>query len=128
MGEWDDLGWFIVSNGIADAWLWGFDGMVARLRHGNPACGMLGVLPGKNGARPVTLDQSMWFADVLAFDHDAPVGVKPALKGKWPHVAPKDTAAQPPFQPIGPIGSSFETDYWDTLAEAHGAARIPSVR
>ena len=118
MGEWDDLGWFIVLNGIADAWLWGFDGIGARLRHGNPACGMLGVLPGENGARPVTLDQSNR-APTSSRSTTTPSRGETCAQGK---VATRGAEGrrlrEPPFQPIGPIGSSFETDYWDTLAEA----------
>ena len=70
---WDDLRWFVVFNGIADANLWGFDADGWRLRHGDPAAGMLGILPEAEGGARATLDDALWLADALAFDHDAPV-------------------------------------------------------
>lgn len=122
MAGWDDLRWFVVFNGIADAWLWGFDADGWRLRHGDPANGMLGILPEVDGAPVATLDDALWLADALAFDHDAPVGVRPAVTGVWPNVEPKDAAAIPPAQPVDPLTGPLVTWYWESLSAAHGAA------
>lgn len=114
--------WFVVLNGIADAWLWGFDADEWWLRHGNPAAGTLGILPSVDGGEVATLDDALWLADALAFDHDAPVGVRPAMTGRWPMIEPKDPAAVPPVQPVEPLEGPLGTWYWDALSTAHGAA------
>ncbi len=118
---WEDLRWFVVFNGIADRWLWGFDADGWRLRHGDPANGTLGILPAQGG--PVaTLEDALWLADVLAFDHDAPVGVSPAMAGIFPDARPKDPAAEPVLQPIHPLEGFWAWDYWQSLNGAYGAA------
>lgn len=122
MSEWNDLHWFVVFNGIADACLWGFDADGWRLRHDHPARGTLGILPNSPGAPVVTMDEATWLADALAFDHDAPVGVRPAVTGVWPHAEPKDPAATPPSQPVEPLDGPLVTWYWDALQTTYGAA------
>ena len=77
MNPWENLRWFLVLNGIADAWMWGFDADRWQLRFDNPAMGTLGILPAP-GDPVATLSDALWLADVVAFDHDAPVGVSPA--------------------------------------------------
>jgi hypothetical protein len=119
MGGWADLRWFIVFGGIADAFLWGFDADGWRLRHGNPAHGTLGILPAVDGGPVATLQDAVWLADALAFDHDAPVGVRPAFGGAWPNLEPRDSAAMPPAQSAEPLDGPW---YWDSLATAYGAA------
>jgi hypothetical protein len=122
MGEWDDLRWFIVFNGIADAWLWGFDADGWRLRHGSPAGGALGILPERDGGEVAKLEDALWLADALAFDHDAPVGVRPAVSGAWPRTEPIDPMALPPSQPLEPFEGPLASWYWDALASAYSAA------
>src|SRR6266567_3042623 len=122
MGEWDDLRWLIVFNGIADAWLWAFDADGWRLRYENPASGMLGVLPRLDGDPVATLDDALWLADAFAFDHDAPIGVRPAVTGVWPDVEPKDEAAIPPTQPVEPLEGPLVVFYWESLSTAYAAA------
>ena len=118
--RWEDLRWFVVFNGIADRWLWGFDADGWRLRHGEPAAGTLGMLPGADG-RVATLDDARWLADALAYDHDASVGVSPALRDI--HSAPRtDAAGQPPTQPIHPFADADAVWYWQTLNQAYSAA------
>lgn len=121
MDEWDDLRWFVVFNGIADAWLWGFDADSWRLRHGNPANGTLGLLP-LNGGPVATIDDARWLADALAFDHDAPVGISPAMDGVITDAAPRDPAAAPPVQPIYPFHGAWTLWYWQSLNQAYAAA------
>jgi hypothetical protein len=121
MDEWDDLRWFVVFNGIADRWLWGFDADGWRLRHGDPACGTLGILP-LNGRPLATVDDARWLADALAFDHDAPVGISPAMSGELPDATPRDPDASPPAQPIHPLEGSLTLWYWQALNQAYGAA------
>jgi hypothetical protein len=118
---WQDLRWFVVFNGIADAWLWGFDADGWRLRHGDPAMGALGILP-QPGGQVATLDDAWWLADVLAYDHDAPVGVAPAWDGVFPSAVPRDRAAAPPLQPIHQLAEGqMDAWYWQSLAQAYGA-------
>lgn len=74
MSEWADLRWFLVLNGIADAWMWAFDADRFQLRFGHPAMGTMGILP-MTGEPVATQSDALWLADVVAFDHDAPVGV-----------------------------------------------------
>lgn len=121
MSEWADLRWFVVFNGIADAWLWGFDADRWRLRHGDPAGGMLAILPAQ-GDPVATMGDALWLADALAFDHDAPVGISPAWRGVYPDAAPKDPAAVPPSEPVQPLGSTLSILYWQSLSIAYGAA------
>jgi hypothetical protein len=45
VSEWADLRWFLVLNGIADAWMWAFDADRWQLRFGHPAMGTMGILP-----------------------------------------------------------------------------------
>jgi hypothetical protein len=121
MSEWADLRWFVVFNGIADRWLWGFDAERWRLRHGDPANGTLGILPAP-GDPVATIDDALWLADALAFDHDAPVGISPAWSGVYP-APPKDSAGIPPFQPVQPLGGdAFSLSYWQSLSVAYNAA------
>lgn len=118
---WVDLRWFVVFNGIADRWLWGFDADSWRLRHGDPANGTLGVLPTAGGPL-ATMDDALWLADVFAFDHDAPVGIQPAYDGEWPNMVPMDPAGVPtvvPVQPPGPVDSFY---YWQNLNTSYGSA------
>lgn len=70
MGPWENVRWRVVLNGIADAWLWGFDADGWRLRPGDPARGMLGILP-MQGGRRAGLDDAVWLADAIAFAHSA---------------------------------------------------------
>jgi hypothetical protein len=119
--KWDDVRWFVVFNGIADRWLWGFDADGWRLRHGDPALGSLAILPTHDGA-VATIDDARWLADVLAFDHDAPVGISPAMTGLVPNAVPRDSAATPPAEPIHPFGPDWTLWYWQSLNQAYAAA------
>jgi hypothetical protein len=121
LGEWDDLRWFVVFNGIADRWLRGFDTDRWRLRHGDPAMGSLAIVPPQDGAG-ATIDDARWLADVLAFDHDAPVGISPAISGLVPTAVPRDAAATPPAEPIHPFGPDWTLWYWQSLNQAYAAA------
>jgi len=121
MGEWTDLRWFLVLNGIADAWMWAVDADRWQLRFGHPAMGTMGILP-MPGEPVATLSDALWLADVLAFDHDAPVGVSPAWEGEWPDMNPKDTRAVPASQPVHPFDDQLLHWYWDHLNAAYGAA------
>jgi len=119
---WNDVTWFVVFNGIADRWLWGFDADGWPLRHGDPAMGMLGILPMTPGGAGVSLEEALWLADALAFDHDAPIGVSPAVNGVFPNSDPKDPDADPPFQAIHPLADEWALFYWQSLNAAYGQA------
>ena len=119
---WDDLRWLVVFNGIADRWLWGFDADGWCLRHGDPAMGTLGILPAGSGGALATLEDALWLADVFAYDHDAPVGVSPAMEGVFPDARIKDPAAEPIAQPIHPLEGGWAWAYWQALNGAYSAA------
>jgi hypothetical protein len=119
--RWDDLRWVVVLNGIADAWLWAFDADGWLLRYEDPAMGRLGILP-TTGGRVATMDDALWLADVLAFDHDAPVGVQPTVEGLWPDAKVRDPDAIPPNAPVQAEGFLDGFWYWQTLNESLGAA------
>ena len=121
MNEWEDLRWFLVLNGIADAWMWTFDADRWEMRFGHPAGGTMGILP-RPGEPVATLSDALWLADAVAFDHDAPVWVAPAWEGEWPDMTPKDPAAMPPIQPINPFDGSLLHWYWEHQNMACGAA------
>jgi hypothetical protein len=121
MNPWENLRWFLVLNGIADAWMWGFDADRWQLRFDNPAMGTLGILPAP-GDPVATLSDALWLADVVAFDHDAPVGVSPAWTGVWPEMTPKDPSAVPVTQPINPFEGQLLHWYWEHLNMAYAAA------
>lgn len=108
-------------NGIADRWLWGFDADGWRLICRDPAMACLGVVPVGEGAA-ATIDDARWLADALAFDHDAPVGISPALDGARQPPIPKDPAAHPAIEPIYPFGQSFTKWHWDSLNTGYCAA------
>jgi hypothetical protein len=121
VGELHDLHWFVVFNGIADRWLWGFDADGWRLLYDDPAMGCLGILP-LNGNSPATLEDARWLADVFAFDHDAPVGISPAWQGEPANLIPIDAAAHPVIQPVCPFPESMTKWYWESLNMSLGAA------
>ena len=122
MENWNDLRWLVVFNGIADAWLWGFDADDWQLRHGDPAMGTLGILPRPVRTDLATFDDALRLADVLAFDHDAPVGVQPAVDGIFPHAVPKDDSAVALSQPVQPNQAMDLFYYWQTLNQCYGTA------
>jgi len=121
MSEFANLHWFVAFNGIADRYLWGFEADGWRLHYGDPAGGMLGIMPGE-GASPATLDDARWLADALAFDHDAPVGIWPAADGVWPDAIPRDPAARSVVQPVHPLKGPSTFWYWQSLNQAYAAA------
>lgn len=87
------------------------------MQHGEPAKGMLGILPiSGNGA--ATIDDVRWLADVLAFDHNAPVGIAPAWTADG---APIDPAAVPASQPIHPFEGAWTRWHWDSQNQAYAA-------
>lgn len=115
MEDWSKARWFVVLSGLADAWLWGFDADGKwRLRHGNPAMSSLAILPMDEDGALASLEDAVWLADCFAFDHDAPVGVRPSA---W------NTEARFPYEPVHPLpGEDSAHWYFDTLATAYFAA------
>lgn len=107
-----EVNWTVVFSSLADADLWDFEADGWELRHGNPACGMLSIFPGDRG-RQAELEDALWLADCLAYDHDAPVTVRPTIHA----------AADFPFQPIHNAPGNHPTMwYLDELAQAGAAA------
>jgi hypothetical protein len=117
---WADVTWFLVLNGISDAWLWWFDADGWKLGHGDPAGGALGILPMSPGGTRATVDDAMWLADVIAFDHDAPVGIRPATRG--PGAPPVDPDGFPQTQPVHPYADDLFMWYWENISTASMAA------
>jgi hypothetical protein len=122
MVNWDDLRWFVTFAATADRWLWSFEADGWLLYCGNPAHSSLAVLPPEGSGRsPATVDDARWLADVFAFDHDAPIGIWPAMDGQDPP-SPIDPAASPQVQPVHPLEGSWTRWYWEHLQMAYGAA------
>lgn len=112
--QWRNARWYIALNGIADAWLWGFDADGRwRLRHGNPARGTLALLP-IPGGRKATLEEALWIADCIAFDHDAPVGLLPPSWNRRLGRLP-----EPVTPPPGPMKRWW---YFEDVRQGHAAA------
>jgi hypothetical protein len=122
MGRLDAMHWILVFNGIADAWLWGFDADGWRLEYHDPANGTLGIMPASHGGAPSTIENARWLADALSFDHDAPVGISPAFDGAWPNARPTDPAAHPAIEPVEPFGRAMTLDYWSSINQGYAAA------
>jgi len=115
MEDWSRASWFVVFAGIADAYLWGFDvDRRWRLRHGNPARGSLAILPMRRRAARASLEDAVWIADCLAFDHDAPVGVSPSASNRGTRF---------PHQPVISLSGHDAADwYFDNLLGAFAVA------
>jgi hypothetical protein len=116
------LRWLVVFYGIADSCIWPIEAEGWWLEHGSPANGMLGILAPHGGDAVPTMSDALWLADALAFDHDAPVGVRPAVRGVWPHVAPVDEEAMLFMQPVEALPQQFALQYWESVGTALGAA------
>jgi hypothetical protein len=74
--DWDNVHLFIACVGMADAWMWSFevDG-VWGLEHGRPGAMLI---PWQiDGSRPVGVDEVLFMADCIAFDHDMPTVIRP---------------------------------------------------
>jgi hypothetical protein len=118
---WDDLRWLLVLNGIGDRWLFPFDADEWHLRYEDPAMGTLGILPAEGG--PVaTINDALWLSDALAYDHDAPIGISPAMNGILPNARPRDPTAEPLARPIHPLTGGWTLEYWHALNSAYAAA------
>jgi len=112
--------WAIRVNGIADAELFGFTADGWDLRHGNPAGGSLHIWPQCDGKQP-THGVAQFIADVMAFDHDAPIDAAPLGVGALDQrIADPDAA--PPVQPVSPLSRASSIDYWENVKLAHAAA------
>ena len=116
----DQLHWFLMLPGITDRDLFGFEADGWSLTYRDPAMGMLGIVPAAGGT-PATLDDARWLADVVAFDHDAPIGVSPAWKGVWPNQSPMDATASKVTQPIQPFEGSATAYYWEHIGMSYVA-------
>lgn len=117
-----NLRWLVVFYGIADSCIWPISADGWWLTHGDPANGTLGILAPRGSDAVPTMDDALWLADALAFDHDAPVGVLPATRGKWPDAIPVDEEATLFMQPVDPMPPQFAADYWRSIGAALGAA------
>lgn len=115
------LHWFVVFF-VADRWLCGFEAEGWRLVYRDPAGGKLGIVPADDGA-PATLEDARWLADAMAFDHDAPIGIQPALHGSWPSQKVADPAAAvQAHQHLDPQDTASVGYYWQSVNTAYGAA------
>lgn len=116
-----DLRWLIAFYGIADSCIWPIAADGWWLEHGSPANGRLGILAPYQGDAVPTMSDALWLADALAFDHDAPIGVAPAIRGSWPDLVPVDEEAMLFVQPVDALPQQFATQYWDSVGAALGA-------
>jgi hypothetical protein len=112
--NWRRATWLVRLAGIADAYIWGFDVDGRwRLRYESPARGSLAILPTDRGAR-ATLEEALWIADCIGFDHDAPTGLMPT---RWNRRMKRLPA------PISPTpGLIAATWYYEDVALGHDAA------
>jgi hypothetical protein len=113
--------WILVFNGIADRWLWGFEADGWRLAYSDPAYGALRILPSGQGPA-ATMEDALWLADALAFDHDAPVGIAPSALYADPTGRLCPTELTPPDQPIHPFDGEWSRWYWYSINQALVAA------
>jgi len=118
--DWNAVEWVVRVNGTVDAFLsWlTLDGW--SLGHGNPAHESLYVFPRDDGSKP-TMADAQWIADVMAFDHDAPIDAAPRGSGHFGNLPPSGTVTQP-IVPAGPLSLEHSVRYWENLRIAHQAA------
>src|SRR5271157_4298934 len=91
---WAKVDWFL-DLGFADSALFGLDvDQRWRLLMGDPAGGSLGVCPIRKNGRRATLTDVVWLSDCIAYDHDSPVGITPAMD---------NTRARFPYRPVVPM-------------------------
>ena len=84
MSDWDDLRWFLVMNGTADAWLCQVDAGRWLLRFDHPARCMIGVMP-RSGEPVASLEDALWLADL-------PAPGEPTSRTLWPPAAATSSA------------------------------------
>lgn len=121
---WDNLRWLVVLSGTADAYFWPFDSDEWHLWCGSPAQGMLGLMPFDEDGPTATFEDAQWVANALAYDHDAPVGLRPVMTGSRcdRHSRPRDLEATNPIHPVSALFDPEVDRYWLMLAEVHEAA------
>jgi len=111
---WSELDWFIDCLGMSDGSMWSFDADGRWfMKHGTPGA-TLGAFP-INGVGPTSLEDVLFLANCLAFDHDLPIVVTPARD---------NPARQRPL--VAPIvqepGDEPGQWYWTEFAQAMGMA------
>lgn len=114
--DWSAARWRVCVNGIADAYLgWlTLDGW--ELACGNPARGSLVILTPRGGdAAGIAVAQ--WIADVMAYDHDAPIDASP-MPRRWGQ-APADREYIDPLRPLSTLAADHPIEYWENLSLAH---------
>lgn len=122
--DFQEVNWLLTLNGMADAFIVGFDAGAFRLRCRQPAYGRLGILGPEGADSEVTVDDARWLADAIAYDHDAPIGIRPAIarsQNRW-ESSPRISDGETPIQPIVPIPSVLTDFYWDAVAQSLDAA------
>jgi hypothetical protein len=117
--RWSTIDWFIECLGMSDASMGSFnaDGRW-WMRHGTPGA-TLGAFP-LDGGEPASLEDVLFLANCLAFDHDLPIMVAPSRDNPASHA--------PLIAPIAPEpGQDPGRFYWSGLGEALGMAAAMRV-
>lgn len=122
MDEQANLRWMIVATGAWDIWPFTTDEW--HLWCGYPSEGRVALKSLHPAGPDPTYEDAQWIADAMAFDHDAPIGVQPAVTGSaWdPGSRIVDQTIRNPNPPIHPLFEAQRDRYWVALSEAHEVA------
>ena len=111
---WERANWRLVFGGIADSCMKMFDADGWRFRYGHPAMGTAAICPSRQDQAPATAKEAQWLADCVAFDHDAPVGIAPMVRGVQPFAVPRDPIELPSL-PAHVLGELTTLRYWENI-------------
>jgi len=112
--SWSDAHYLIRCPGMADALMASFTaGDRWLVRHGSPGQALVPFL--RDGTSAVSLEEALFLADCVAYDHDTPTLVGPTGWGPEANIVP----VRPVVPQPGERSSQF---YYDALETALGAA------
>jgi hypothetical protein len=112
--RWSQIEWFINCLGMSDASIWSFDADGRWvMAHGTPGA-TLGAFP-VDGQGSASLEDVLFLANCIAFDHDLPIVVTPARDNP----ARKRPLVAPIMEEPGPEPGQW---YWVEFAQAMGMA------
>lgn len=89
--DWSKAQFLISCVGMADAWMWSFEvDHTWLVIHGTPGAGLVPFRLAND--RPASLEEVLFIANCIAFDHDVPTLIRPA--------AQHASAAMPLVEPV----------------------------
>lgn len=108
--DWSKAHFLIACVGMADAWMWSFEADNKWLMvHGTPGAGLVPFR--LRGDDPASLEEVLFLANCISFDHDMPTVVRPS--------ATTPAAEIPLIDPIVlPRGERAGLWYYDALEQA----------